>query len=215
MNSTFARNFTGHAYFNTTRIQLLKAEIGREQYISDFLKLPLDQDNLTNNENFRKHLFAHWLRNNTNDFESLKNRYKAFYAPTNLYYDSRHKPKEIEMIDPTNLVKLKELIGDSLMQVPANNTIYNLIVPRPVQNALFDNWEHKPNVSFLLWQFAKDMDISTMMMSDDGTKYFIIRPPAPPEQGTQANGYLYLPVGEFLLYSFMKIISIVNNKFFK
>lgn len=103
------------------------------------------------------------------------------------------------MIDPTDLLLLKERVGETLLRVPVNNdTVYNLIVPKTVQNALFRGWEKRENVSFLLWQFAKDMDISTMTMSDNGTIYYIIKPPPPPLKGNEANGYLYFLVGKFL-----------------
>lgn len=194
--STAARNFTTLALTNATQIAILKNTESTAPYILDALndiELPdpiIDIDN-----NFRKVLFARWLRNDSAEFRKLKVTYKlvAMQQLQQRQINAVTSKRQLTL-DPTNVAAINESIGGALSTVEVNGTYINVIVPEGLRNALFADWEEKSNVLLLLGAFARDMDIPNSITNSNGTR-FIIQPPPPPKKGRVGNGYEYKTFG--------------------
>lgn len=192
--SSAARNFTTLALTNATQIASMKQTESTAPYILDALNdinLPDPITDLDNN--FRKVLFARWLRNESAEFGKLKVTYKKLAQQQQ---QQRHvaASKGQLILDPTNVAAIKESIGAALSTVEVNGTYINVIVPEGLRNALFADWEEKTNVLWLLGAFARDMDIPNSITNSNGTRY-IIQPPPPPKKGRVGNGYEYKTFG--------------------
>lgn len=202
--SSAARNFTTLALTNATQIANLKKTESTAPYILDALndiELPDPITDLDNN--FRKVLFARWLRNESAEFGKLKVTYKQLVAVQQQQHLQQqrlhqHQSKGQLILDPTNVAAINESIGGALSTVEVNGTYINVIVPEGLRNALFADWEEKTNVLWLLGAFARDMDIPNSITNSNGTR-FIIQPPPPPKRGRVGNGYEYKTFGRLNL----------------
>ena len=193
-NSTFVtRNFTTIALTNSSQINSLKNQTAQEEYIGDFLNAVNDlPDPVTEIDNtFRQALYAQWITNSSH-FSRLKNIYKTISDAEQLQNGS-NDVKYI-LIDPTNATEIKRNLGAAIATVSINGTDHNYIVPAGLKSALFDNWEEKPNVLYLLWAFARDMNIS-IESSISGSYKAVLQPPKPPRKGMIHGGYEYKPFG--------------------
>lgn len=192
LNSTNARNFTAIAYTKSERISDLKKTMATPAVINEFLRIPLNESSEKIDEVFRRHLYGHWLANNTEQFNELKTKYKRILAQNathNPEYRARHM-KEVTM-NPIELDAVKSLLGKGLKQTEISGHKINAIVPHQLDYALYFGWENKVENYYLLYGFATDMEISSLMMSDNGTKYYVVKPPPPPKKGKVAHGYDY------------------------
>lgn len=208
--SSAARNFTTLALTNATQIATLKKTESTAPYILDALndiELPDPITDLDNN--FRKVLFARWLRNESAEFGKLKVTYKQLVAVQQQQQNQINvaTSKRQLILDPTNVASIKESIGAALSTVEVNGTYINVIVPEGLRNALFADWEEKTNVLWLLGAFARDMDIPNSITNSNGTR-FIIQPPPPPKKGRVGNGYEYKTFGRLNLKLKFEIVFI-------
>lgn len=204
-NSTAARNFTTLAITNVTQLNALKQRESSAQYVREAAELEFDQPITEIDNNVRRAIFAHWVRNDQERFAQLKNAYKHNEA---LELAQQQQPINVttgkvnrivghnQMLDPTDVVAIKATIGAALSTVHVNNTYINVIVPEGLRKALFVDWEEQPNVLLLLFGFARDMEIPSYMINANGTRY-IIQPPAPPKRGKVGNGYEYKKFGRW------------------
>lgn len=206
-NSTAARNFTTLALTNVSHIAALKKTESLSPYILDTLtdiQLPTDPIELQLDDDFRKMLFARWVRTDTNEFGQLKSAYKRLVTVQQQQQQQHDQLAQHQMaaakghliLDPTNVAAINETIGAALSTIEVNGTYINVIVPEGLRHALFADWEEKTNVLLLLGAFAKDMDIPNSMTNSNGTRY-IIQPPPPPKKGRVANGYEYKTFRKF------------------
>lgn len=214
-NSSAARNFTTLSLNNVTQVNALKKTESMEPYILEAINdisLPDELDEMT--DDFRRALFAHWVRNNTSEFNRLRQSFKDM-AAVHLQQQQQQHQQHVSvasskaasrnanlMLDPTNVAAINETIGGALSTIPINGSYINVIIPEVLRNALFTDWEEKPNVLLLLWAFARDMEISIAMTNSNGTRY-IIQPPPPPKRGKIANGYEYKSFGIYDSYTFI------------
>jgi hypothetical protein len=143
--------------------------------------------------NYLQEMFGHWIRDQK-QFAAFKETYQKFY-PQNRSVSVQRRPSLV-MLNPMNISAVNETIGGALSTVMINNTNIHVIVPYALRQALFDDWEDRDRVVYLLWQFAKDMDIVFSMHNLDGHKY-IIMPPKPPKKGKIGSGYEYLPTSGY------------------
>lgn len=209
-NSTAARNFTTLALTNASHIIELKKTESFSPYILDTLTdIQLSDDPIEQqlDNDFRKMLFARWVRSDTNEFGQLKETYKRLVTVQEQQQQQHQQLTQHQIsvaaskghliLDPTNVAAINETIGAALSTIDFNGTYINVIVPEGLRNALFADWEEKTNVLLLLGAFAKDMDIPNSMTNSNGTRY-IIQPPPPPKKGRIANGYEYKTFRKYL-----------------
>jgi len=199
-NSSAARNFTTLAFTNLDQIAQLKKKLTKLDYIEDFRNTDiLPAANITEiDEDLRRHLFGIWIDDNYKEFDSYKSAFKALVTPVNEPVTPKPRNAPLMLINPTNVSAINETIGAALSTVQINGSLINVIVPETLRRALFEGWEEKADVIYLLWAFAKDMEISVSMTTPNGTKY-IIQPPAPPKRGKFGNGYEYIPFSKFAI----------------
>lgn len=213
-NSTAARNFTTLSYTNQTQIDKLKKTISSSNFVHS-LDLNDETAAVVNgsaviDENFRRLLFTYWVQNQTVKFRELKDMYKfAVENSPDLTATggvTKTKPGGTFMLNPTNVTALTEIIGGAMTTVEVNNTYLNVIVPETLRNALFSGWEEHPDIIYLLWSFAKDMDIPPHMVTPNGTK-LIIKPPPRPSSKIH-NGYDYKEFSKFIKIYNCELIKI-------
>lgn len=208
-NSTAARNFTTLALTNVNQITTLKHRESAAQYVREAAELDFEQPITEIDNNFRRAIFAHWVRNDLEQFSQLKSAYKQSLAlelaqqqqllsnATNSGGGKVNRSfSNNQMLDPTDVVAIRATIGAALTTVHVNNSYINVIVPEGLRKALFVDWEEQPNVLLLLFGFARDMEIPIYMINSNGTRY-IIQPPPPPKRGKVGNGYEYKKFGRF------------------
>lgn len=202
-NSTAARNFTTLALTNATQVTALKHRESSAAYVREAAELELEQPIEEIDNNFRRAIFAHWVRNDLERFVQLKSVYKqrealdlAQQQPLNATTGGKvvSRSNLSMMLDPTDVDTINSTMGAALSTVHVNNSYINVIVPEGLRKALFVDWEEQPNVLLLLFGFARDMDIPISMINANGTRY-IIQPPAPPKRGKVGNGYEYKKFG--------------------
>lgn len=210
-NSSAARNFTTLSLVNLTQAQSLRQRESSAAYISAAIALDLPDPITEIDNDLKRALFAHWVRDNTSaQFAQLKATYKQLTAQeaaaaqqllaqqqmgatTSRATAVRHQHQL--MLDPTDVSAINETIGAALSTIPVNGSYINVIVPEVLRRALFVDWEEQPNVLLLLFAYARDMEIPVYMINPNGTRY-IIQPPAPPKKGRVANGYEYKSFGK-------------------
>lgn len=153
--STVARNFsTLNAVSGDTT--LLKKKVSEEEYIQEFMNIELPELIEVIDENFRRKLFASWVKNDK-IFSTLKETYKEL--------DTYQLPEKLKLqyIDPTQLDAVNSTIGENFVVVNFNKTLVHLIVPQPVRSALFDRWQDKgDDMMRLLTTFGK----SSILLKD-------------------------------------------------
>lgn len=196
-NTLNARNFTTMSYTNQQTIDDVKNVTAQAEWIEEFLnKSHIIDGQIEIDDNFRRKLFASWIKGDA-EFESLKKIYKTKTNHSNsLDVQIITKRGRFRYIDPSNITEVRSVIGSALSSIDINGTKWNIIVPMQVRHALFTGWDERPAVLKLLWSFAKDMDISSLLYSENGVKY-ILRPPKPPKKGKSANGFEYLKFCKF------------------
>lgn len=196
-NSTLPQLLTKLIVTNATEIDRLKKDIANEMYIEEWSTLNVPIANVTAIDNrFKQALFANWVRDTAN-FPKYRQKYKALANPTNATNTGAGKPKKLThlVIINHNLTQLQQQFGLSpiSVQLNASNQV-SVIVPRSLQLALFDEWPQKHPVIYLLGKFAKDMDLSTNIVSANGTQ-LVFRPPEPSAKGHPNADYRYVKYG--------------------
>ena len=200
--SSAARNFTTLSLNNLTLISQLKSQESKTAYFQTAIEnFDLNEPINEIDDNFRRALFAHWLKNDSH-FSDLKSQFHKLVAKNQVQEEvaqTRHEVvsatgnSNLMLLNPMNVSAVKETIGAALSTIFVNGTYVNVIVPEALRNALFNDWEEKSSVLQLMWAFAKDMEVSIAMTNSNGTTRYIIQPPPPPRRGKTANGYEYKP----------------------
>lgn len=208
-NSSAARNFTTLTYTNPKQADDLKKVLLEEKdsFINDFYQKDFDVENVTEiNDPFLRQMFAVWIKNSTDEFKVLKNTYKSKVTERQDASVKIVKAPPTVLLNPTNVTAVKVSIGAALTNITYNNHPMNIIVPMELQAALFNKWEERQRVIYLLWFYARDLDISISLENVNGTKY-VIRPPMPPKKGRIANGYQYTPFSKYNENNFPRHVS--------
>lgn len=220
-NSTAARNFTTLSLTNLTQVNALKQRESTAQYVRDAAELEFEQPITEIDNNFRRAIFAHWVRNNQERFVQLKSAFKNSEAlelahqqqqQLNATTGGKTQPSagHNQMLDPTDVVAIRATIGGALSTIHVNNSYINVIVPEGLRKALFVDWEEQPNVLLLLFGFARDMEIPIYMINSNGTRY-IIQPPPPPKRGKVGNGYEYKKFGRCIVGGRLNFSYFLNS----
>lgn len=200
-NVSVARNFSLVSYSTVARIDNQKAEIARQPYVGEFLSAKKIFDNIEEvtsvDDNFRRVLFGTWVSGDP-DFDTYRRKYEEISTATSL----RPTVNKVDIVNPSNLEAVKEIKSGSLVSLVINSTTVHILVPRQLQAALFDNWEERENVVYLLGAYAKDMGIDADVISPNGTKY-LFQPPIPTKKGKSlAEGYEYRPFSKYFFNEF-------------
>lgn len=191
-NVSVARNFSFISATHPARIEAIKRNISQSSYIQEFIQQDTEemQNSTEINETLRKVLFATWV---TNDVDFPKYRDIFDESNENDTQVLRKIPHESVTVNPTDINAVKEIVGGSLVPIVLNNTNVNVLLPEELNKALFEGWQEKPNIVYLLGAYAKSLRISPTIVSPEG-KEIIIRPPRPPKKSKcVANGYEYRP----------------------
>lgn len=209
-NSTLPQTLNKLIVTNATEFDRLKKDIAVESYIGDWRTLNVPIANVTAIDNrFKQALFANWVRD-TADFPKYRAKYKALANPTNATnsVNGRRKTANHLVIINHNLTLVQELSGLNPIHVQLNgNDRVSVLVPRGIQLALFDEWPQKPKIIYLLGKFAKDMDLTTNILMNNGTQ-LVLRPPDPPQKGQPNPDYRYVKYGMHLYQLYILYIFI-------
>lgn len=218
-NSTLPQLITKFVATNTTEINRLKKDIADDDYIDDYINEstgPIGHIQ-ANDNHFRHALFAHWIRD-TVDFPKLKATYKA-HAPALVNTTVTAAAKQNSKIKSIHYVITNDvtLIRDTFGVTPftarlSGSQRVNVIVPKHLQAALFDEWTQKPNVVRVLGRFARDMDLPLIVTNANGTRLAIWYPD-PPVIGYRNDDYRYEKYGERSIQSTRNINNIFSNAF--
>lgn len=133
--STVARNFTDLKAIGG-EIPLLRKKVAEEEYIKEFLNIELPEMIEEIDDNFRRKLFATWVRSDKL-FPTLKETYKTLNT-----YQLPEKVK-LQYINPTVLDEVNSTIGDNLVSLDFNKTVVHTVLPHTVRSALFQGWQEK------------------------------------------------------------------------
>lgn len=196
-NVTAARNVSLISFTNPTRIENLRHEMSKQQFVAEFLQARIENvEEITEIDNaFKQALFALWLTSNEN-FHAYKEKYHALSDD-----NDKVAIKKVQPINPTHLEAIKDIKGVTLVTVNLNNTNVPILIPPRLQAVLFNYWHEKDSVVYLLGAYARELEISAEVVTSDGTKYQF-QPPIPPKKGkTSFDGYDYRPFSKFFFDS--------------
>lgn len=208
---------------NATEIEQLRKDIAREAYIDEYLEnFKVAIENVTAIDNqFKRALFAQWVRNST-DFPKFKTKYRtllvALHGAANVHSPAaaaKAKTKASQRITIENSwAAINETTRLSPITVQLNATTQaNVLVPRNLQWALFDEWPQKMKVVRVLGKFAKDMELPTVVTNVNGTQ-IILRPQDPPSwKGGRTADYNYAKYGKHLFnITFDSFVRFTNKR---
>jgi hypothetical protein len=121
----------------------------------DFVKAFLSSDvsNPTTYEeiddNFLQHLFAHWLRND-DEFNSLRRQYKKLASGK----FPIHRSDKNSIINPTDLKRINETIGETVFSLKIDDTQVNVVIPKQVRAVLFKDWNKNTRLTGVIPAFG-------------------------------------------------------------
>jgi hypothetical protein len=124
---------------STEKLKEERVNILSEEFFKDFPSLELPAlDNITEiDEALRQHLFAEWLKVDHAKFNELREKF-------NEIYNVDEKIIRQVFIDPSNLNKVKEAIGEVIDNVQFNKTdVMHLVIPYKLKQALFEGWSDR------------------------------------------------------------------------
>lgn len=193
----------------------MQKDIADEDYIDGYIREltgPIGHVQ-TNDNHFRHALFAHWIRN-TSDFPKLKAKYKTLVPAlpnTTVAAATKQnsKIKSTHYVITNDVALIREMFGVTPFAVRlSGGQRANVIVPKHLQAALFDEWTQKANVVRVLGRFAREMELPLIVANANGTR-LAIRYPDPPAIGNRNDDYRYQKYGELFLSTttFRYIIS--------
>uniref|UniRef100_A0A1A9ZNI3 Uncharacterized protein n=1 Tax=Glossina pallidipes TaxID=7398 RepID=A0A1A9ZNI3_GLOPL len=194
-SANVVRNFTSIAYQNPSTLHEAKMNCSKLDFIEEFSSLIVDKPLVNFTEAARKRMFAHWVRNEEPEFQTLKNAFQSIVLSTT---EARNDLDPIEAkpipIDPLDIRSIQGLrvFGAALQKVLVNSTHYYFVIPETAQAAIFEGWNEKRFVPKLFWPFARDLGLPAFVLNDDRVILQLV-PPKPPKKGRQANGYDYIP----------------------
>ncbi|KAL5274976.1 hypothetical protein ACFFRR_001152 [Megaselia abdita] len=183
------RNFTSIAFQTPSNIIDAKLNISKEPYINDFLDVNASFPINDFNDNIKRRMFAHWVRNDEM-FIDFKKEFLGFIS-TLPKFNIPLKDEPPILLRPDD-INTKTKFGDSLMEVKINNTDYFIIAPSAARIAIFDGWNGHLYVPKLFWPYARDLNIPAYVTNNEGYILQLV-PPKPPKNTKNANGYEYTP----------------------
>uniref|UniRef100_A0A336MJC6 CSON002579 protein n=1 Tax=Culicoides sonorensis TaxID=179676 RepID=A0A336MJC6_CULSO len=190
-NVSVVRNFS--IISHPARVPNLVAEFSKKPFVQEFLKYDTEemQNSTEISETLKKVLFATWVTNDK-DFTTYRDTFHQ-KLQEKVVKNSNDKHRKIVLVNPTDMKAVKEIAGGSLVSIMFNNTNINVLLPESLKLALFEGWQEKENLVFLLGAYAKALHISPSIVNEEGNE-IIIRPPVPPKKSKSvANGYEYRP----------------------
>ncbi|XP_016994584.1 uncharacterized protein [Drosophila takahashii] len=192
-NAQVVRNFSSMSYTSQTNINEAKRNLSHMDFIKEFA-----QEKLETSENFtesaRRHMFAHWVRGEDEEFQALRNAFRSLVMNTEenqrQFNATNAKPIEISPLDVKGIIDRKTF-GSALQRVKYNNTWSYYVIPEVAQLAIFSNWTDFPLVVRLLGTYIRDINIPAYVLNDERV-ILILVPPLPPKKGETAY-YTYIP----------------------
>ncbi|XP_017078686.1 uncharacterized protein LOC108112867 isoform X2 [Drosophila eugracilis] len=192
-NAQVVRNFSSMSYTSQTNINEAKRNLSHMDFIKDFAQEKLDtSDNFT--ESARRHMFAHWVRGEDEEFQTLRNAFRTLVMNTDenqrQFNATANKPIPINPLDVNGIIERKTF-GSALQRVKYNNTWSYYVIPEVAQLAIFTNWTDYPLVVRLLGTYIRDINIPAYVLNDERV-ILILVPPLQPKKG-QPTYYTYIP----------------------
>lgn len=190
-----ARNFTQMSYsFHKNVLDLQEEFIKKGLFYNESQLQPLHWNSTTEiTDEFRKRLFVNWLYNKTDEFHDMKMVYHVLGFDHTLPTDPPVflNPLLINSTDP------------NVISCLVNETTYmNFYIPKQVRDVLFVGWSNTSNMIFFLNAYLRDLDIPSYSKDLNGRRILFEPPPLPPNRKlVQANGYNYIPYGEYFYFN--------------
>jgi len=187
------------SYTSQTNINEAKRNLSHMDFIKQFAQEKLEPaDNFT--ESARRHMFAHWVRGEDEEFQTLRNAFRALVMNTEenqrQFNATAIKPIPINPLDVQGIIERKTF-GSALQRVKYNNTWSYYVIPEVAQLAIFSNWTDFPLVVRLLGTYIRDINIPAYVLNDERV-ILILVPPLPPKRGQPAY-YTYIPNREWVV----------------
>lgn len=205
-NSTLPQLLTKLIATNASEIAQLKQEIANETDIKHYLQnFNVSLANVTAiNNQFKQTMFALWLTDSASGFQVFKRKYIRFSADAtygSATTGAKHK-KLVAFHVVDNSMEIANILNIEPISVQVNGTTKaNVILPKSLQNALYDEWPQQPKVVQLLGKYAKDMNLPVSITFPNDTQ-LVLRPPDPPAVGKQNSDYFYQKYGKSFEYFF-------------
>ncbi|XP_016947229.1 uncharacterized protein LOC108022669 isoform X2 [Drosophila biarmipes] len=192
-NAQVVRNFSSMSYTSQTNINEAKRNLSQMDFIKQFATEELETaDHFT--ESARRHMFAHWVRGEDEEFQTLRNAFRTLVMNTEenqrQFNATANKPIPINPLDVQGIIDRKTF-GSALQRVKYNNTWSYYVIPEVAQLAIFSNWTDFPLVVRLLGTYIRDVNIPAYVLNDERV-ILILVPPLPPKKGQPAY-YTYIP----------------------
>ncbi|XP_018799343.1 PREDICTED: uncharacterized protein LOC108975365 [Bactrocera latifrons] len=189
------RNFTSIAYVNPATLMDAKLNASALEFVREFSEeiVEIPMKNFT--ESARRRMFAHWVRNDEEEFKAFKKIFEDLVLNTTAT-QAETVPINAKpiAIDPLNVreIESRKIFGTALQKVRVNATSYYFVIPEAAQLAIFAGWNGKPYVPKLFWPYVRDLGVPAFVL-DDHQVILQLVPPLPPSSGREANGYVYQP----------------------
>lgn len=196
-NAQVVRNFSSMSYTSQTNINEAKRNLSQMDFIKEFAHEKLEtSDNFT--ESARRHMFAHWVRGEDMEFQTLRHAFRTLVMNTEenqrQFNATAIKPIPINPLDVQGIIE-RNTFGSALQRVKYNNTWSYYVIPEVAQLAIFRNWTDYPLVVRLLGTYIRDISIPAYVLNDERV-ILILVPPLPPKKGQPAY-YSYIPNREW------------------
>lgn len=212
-NSTLPQLLTKLIATNATDIAQLKQEIANEAYIKRYLQNFNLHQTLTSNDTsidinqLKQTMFALWLTDSVG-FQGIKRKYikmltEGTYssAATGANLAKHKKATPFHVVD--NSEKIANILNVEPISVQVNGTTKAIVIlPKSLQNALYDEWSQQAKVVQLLGKYAKDMNLPVSITFPNDTQ-LVLRPPDPPAVGNRNSDYFYQKYGKSFEYKFL------------
>lgn len=119
-----------------------------QRFLSEEISNPQTYEEI--DDNFLRHLFAHWLKDD-DEFQELRSKYRKLAAGKfNFVY-----PKDPVVIYPTDLKKVNTTIRDSVSSLKIDDTQVNVVIPKQVRAVLFKEFYENTRLSGVIPAFGE------------------------------------------------------------
>lgn len=213
-NSTLPQYLTKLIITNPSEIAQLKKDVANEAYIEQYIRnFNGSISNITSIDNqFKQTMFAHWVRE-TFAFPKLRTKYKMLVVPSDVNAGSSAKHrKTTQFVIVNNSAHIEDILKITPVVVQLNSTQRaSVILPKNLQQALYDEWTQQPKVIRLLGKYAKDMNLPLTVSYANDTQ-LLLRPLDPPIKGNQNTDYQYIKYGMHIM-NLLNMISCSKDTF--
>ncbi|XP_067630926.1 uncharacterized protein [Eurosta solidaginis] len=195
LTANVVRNFTSIAYVNPTTLVDAKTNASKLDFVREFSQEIIKEPMHNFTESAKRRMFAHWVRNDEEQFQIFKKAFHDLVLNTNAIraetVPAQAKPIPIDPLD-VHEIEARKTFGSALQKVIVNSTSYYFVIPEAAQLAIFSGWNERPYVLKLFWPYCRDLGIPAFVLNEHQVILQLV-PPLPPHKGREANGYVYQP----------------------